>query len=101
MLIYAVAENFQVNVAFDTRRGTPGAVKHESLFQNADVRAAGELEIEDGVIVEVGDISGTYGTQGRLQTDHTFADAVLTAIDTIGAPLDAGERRRLRRRARR
>ena len=99
VLIYAVDENFQIKVGFDGTRGTDEAVKHETLFHNADVRAAGELEIEGGVILEVGDSSGTYGTQGRLQTDHTFADAVLRALDGIAAPIDAGERRRLERRA--
>jgi hypothetical protein len=98
VIIYAVDQNFQINVGFDGVRGNPEAVKHETLFHNADVRAAGELEIDKGTIVEIGDISGTYGTAGRLQTDQTFADAVLTALDNISAPLDAAERRRLEER---
>jgi hypothetical protein len=97
--IYAVDENFAIHVGFDGVRGTTDAVKHETLFHNADVRAAGELEVEAGVIVEVGDISGTYGTPGRIQTDPLFADAVLTALDRIDAPIERNERRRLERRA--
>src|SRR4051794_13752502 len=42
--IYAVDENFTVHVALDGVRGTQNAVKHETLFHNADVRAAGELQ---------------------------------------------------------
>jgi hypothetical protein len=98
-LIYAVNEDFEIHVGFDGIRGTPNAVKHETLFHNADVRAAGEMEIEVGVIIEVGDVSGTYGTPGMIQTDPLFADAVLTALDRINAPLADNERRRLERRA--
>jgi hypothetical protein len=99
-LIYAVDENFAIRVGFDGVRGTPDAVKHETLFHNADVRAAGELEVEGGVIVEVGDLSGTYGTPGMIQRDPLFAEAVLTALDRIHAPIAPDERRRLARRAR-
>lgn len=98
-VIYAVNENFEINIGFDGVRGSRDAVKHETLFHNADVRAAGELEIEAGVIVEVGDISGTYGTPGRIQTDPSFADAVLNALDRASAPIERSERRRLERRA--
>jgi hypothetical protein len=98
-LIYAVDENFVIRVALDGVRGMPNAVKHETLFHNADVRAAGELEVVDGVIVEVGDVSGTYGTPGRIQTDPLFASAVLIALDEIGAPIESAEHRRLARMA--
>jgi len=97
--IYAVNENFAIHVALDGVRGTQDAVKHETLFHNAEVRAAGELEIEAGVIVKVDDISGTYGTPGRIQTDPRFADAVLTALDEIHAPIDRNVRSGLERRA--
>lgn len=95
VLIFAVNADFQINVGFDGRRGSPHTVKHETLFQNAEVRAAGELEVKDGMIVEVTDISGTYGTPGRLQTDPSFSDAVLIGLDRIGARLDEKERQRL------
>jgi hypothetical protein len=99
VLIYAVDETFRIHVGFDGVRGTSEAVKHETLFHNADVRAAGELEIEDGVIIEVGDVSGTYGTPGRIQTDPLFTQAVLTALKRIEAPLEDNELRRLERRS--
>jgi hypothetical protein len=97
--IYAVDENFAVHVALDGVRGTKDAVKHETLFHNADVRAAGELEIEAGVIVRVDDISGTYETPGSIEADPLFAGAVLTALDGISAPIEQNERRRLEQRA--
>jgi hypothetical protein len=99
ILIYAVDENFAINVGFDGVRGTANAVKHETLFHNADVRAAGELEIDAGVIIEVGDVSGTYGTPGRIQTDPMFAEAILKALDRTSATIERAERRRLERRA--
>jgi hypothetical protein len=99
VLIYAVDENFETRVGFDTPRGRPDAVKHETLHRNADVRAAGELEVDDGVIVEVGDVSGSYGTSGRIQTDPAFVTAVLRAIAKAGVGLAAPERKRLQRRA--
>jgi hypothetical protein len=97
--IYAVDENFAIHVALDGVRGAQHAVKHETLFHNADVRAAGELEIKAGLIVKVDDISGTYETPGNIETDPLFADAVLTALDGIDAPIEHNERRRLERRA--
>jgi hypothetical protein len=96
--IYAVDANFRVRVGFDTRRGMHDAVKHETLFSNADVRAAGELEIRRGIVVEVGDVSGSYGTSGRIQTDRTFVDDLLTAFERIGVPMKKAEQERLRRR---
>ncbi|HVR41598.1 MAG TPA: hypothetical protein VMU84_21055 [Thermoanaerobaculia bacterium] len=98
-LIYAVDENFAIHVGFDGVRGTLDAVKHETLFHNADVRAAGELEVEAGVIIGVNDVSGTYRTAGRLRADPLFADAVLTALDRIGAPIEPNERATLEQRA--
>lgn len=100
VLIYAVSETHQMRVGFDTARGKRDAVKHETLHHNADVRAAGELEVDRGIIVEVGDVSGSYGTSGRIQTDPEFVKAVLTSIDGVGARIRSAERRRLTRRAR-
>lgn len=99
VLIYAVDEEYRMQVGFDTQRGTPNAVKHETLFHNADVRAAGELGVVDGIIVEVGDVSGSYGTAGRIQTDPQFVAAVLKAINDAGATIQQQERRRLERRS--
>lgn len=97
--IYAVDENFAVHVALDGMRGTRDAVKHETPFHNANVRAAGELQIEAGLITRVDDISGTYETPGSMEADPLFADAVLTGLDGIGAPVEGSERRRLEQRA--
>jgi hypothetical protein len=99
VMIYAVGENFDVHVGFDSERGTTNAVKHETLFHNAEVHAAGELEVLDGIIVEINDISGSYGTRGHLQSDSEFAQAVLKALFLAEAPVHRPERLRLRRRA--
>src|ERR1041385_1336527 len=64
VLIYAVDTKFSIHVGFDGIRGQSTAVKHETLFHNADVRAAGELEVFEGMIVTVNDHSGSYGTAG-------------------------------------
>jgi hypothetical protein len=99
VMIYAVGENFEIHAGFDSERGTANAVKHETLFHNADVRAAGELNVVDGIIIEINDISGSYGTPGRLQSDPEFAQAVLRALRLARAPLHRSERLRLSRRA--
>ena len=74
-------------------------MKHETLFHNANVRAAGELEVVDGMIVNVNDHSGSYGTVGKLQTDRRFAMAVLTAIDLVAAPTKDRARTQLKKQA--
>jgi hypothetical protein len=99
VLIYAVDGNFNIHVGFDGVRGETNAVKHETLFHNADVRAAGELSVVDGIIVEVNDFSGSYRTAGKLDTDRRFAEAVLTAIDGASIPLHPVEREQLRKKA--
>ena len=99
VLIYAVDDNFNVHVAFDGIRGEENAVKHETLFHNADVRAAGELSVVDGIIVEVNDLSGSYRTAGKLDTDRRFAESVLTAFDRVAVSLHPVERERLRKKA--
>ncbi|MEA2491778.1 MAG: hypothetical protein QOH21_3570 [Acidobacteriota bacterium] len=100
-LIYAVDGKYQINVGVDGKRGSGDAVKHETLFHNADVVAAGEMDIENGVIVAINDHSGSYLTYGSLDLDPAFADAVLIAIDRANAPLDSRERLRLGKKAQR
>jgi len=95
VLIYAVDRNLELHVAFDGIRGNADAVKHETLFHNADVEAAGEMQVRRGIIFAVNDLSGSYRTAGRLGEDRRFARAVLAAIDRIAAPLAWSERRRL------
>jgi hypothetical protein len=80
-LIYAVDVNFEIRAGFDGIRGEENAVKHETLFHNADVRAAGEMAVVGGIIVSVNDFSGSYRTAGKLETDRRFAEAVLTACE--------------------
>jgi hypothetical protein len=99
VLIYAVDSNFNMHIGFDGVRDQPNAVKHETLFHNADVFAAGELTVNDGIIVRVNDRSGSYRTVGKIDIDRRFAEAVLTAIDRASAPLSGSERSRLREKA--
>jgi hypothetical protein len=104
VLIYAVNAELELRVALDGRRGAPGAVKHETLFHNGDVLAAGEMGVLRGIIVEVNDRSGSYGTHGDLElTGNTlFAAAVVGAmrkIDVPFFPLAASEWERLARLA--
>lgn len=87
VMIYAVDGKYQMNVAVDTVRGTPNAVKHETLFHNAPVLAAGEIDVDDGIIVAVNDRSGTYQTRGMLDLDSSFANAVARAITEANVPI--------------
>lgn len=99
VLIYAVDTNFDMHVGFDGIRGQENAVKHETLFHNADVRAAGELQVVGGIIVKVNDFSGSYRTVGKLDTDRRFAEAVLTACERASASFSPLEFAWLRRKA--
>lgn len=94
--IYAVAESGEIRVAPDGDRDTPNSVKHETLFHNAPVRAAGEIHIRDGQIIHVNDHSGSYQTYGALHANPAFAQARLQAFDGL---LTASEELRLLRLA--
>jgi hypothetical protein len=85
--IFAVSEDFEIHIAPDSDRALEGAVKHETLFHNADVLAAGEICIRDGIIAGLNDLSGSYGTDGALETNPGFADAALLAFDKHGLPV--------------
>ncbi|MEY2500622.1 MAG: hypothetical protein QOI07_956 [Verrucomicrobiota bacterium] len=93
--IFAVDKDFEVHVAPDSERANAHAIKHETLFHNADVRAAGEICIQEGVIVNLNDHSGSYKTVGKLETDSDFADAVLRASDLHDLPVDSVLRHKL------
>jgi hypothetical protein len=93
--IYAVSESYELHFAPDGERQVPDSVKHETLFKNADVRAAGEIAVVEGVISEINDRSGSYRTYGALEADAGFADAVLVAIDKLDAPLSPSLREKL------
>lgn len=56
------------------------AIKHETLFSNEPVNAAGELVIEDGKIRQVSNDSGTY----NCPLDDHLRGAVLEAIKSAG-----------------
>lgn len=99
VLIYAVDADLQVHVAFDGLRGTTTAVKHETLFHNADVQAAGEIVIVDGIVQSVNDHSGSYRTHGQMEVDPAFAQAVLDSLDQLGVLMAPVERIRLKRKA--
>lgn len=87
ILIYAISTRSEMHVAPDGERGSPNATKHETLFHNAPVLAAGELTLTAGVIDSINDKSGTYGTSGYLATTKSFREAVLRAIRGAGATL--------------
>jgi hypothetical protein len=83
MFIYAVNEDYEFRTAPDSgpRPEAPlNAVKHETLFHNAHVRAAGEVQIQDGIIVDINDLSGSYGTRAIMNNDPQFSCDVLEAI---------------------
>jgi hypothetical protein len=75
-IIYAVSIELVVHIAFDGIRGAANAVKHETLFHNANVAAAGEVSFVMGRISDINDHSGSYGTFGKLESDPAFARAV-------------------------
>lgn len=75
-IIYAVSSDLVVHIAFDGVRGAADAVKHETLFQNANVEAAGEVSFVMGRVSGINDHSGSYGTFGKLASDTAFTRAV-------------------------
>jgi hypothetical protein len=70
LMIYAVGEDHTVHVGFDApnarKQQMDGAVKHETLYEGAPVRAAGEIYVKGGIICAINDASGTYGTRGVI-----------------------------------
>lgn len=75
-IIYAVSARLVVHIAFDGVRGQANAVKHETLFHNANVAAAGEVLFVMGRVSGINDHSGSYGTYGKLASDPAFTRAV-------------------------
>lgn len=83
--IFAVNARFQMRIGLDGDRASdPDATKHETLWENADVLAAGEIRFLDGVVVELNDHSGSYGTHGVLRSSSGFRNAVLEALTCAG-----------------
>jgi len=85
-LIYAVNSDLQIHVGFDGERGTEGAVKHETLFHNDSVEAAGEIHVRAGIVVDVNDRSGSYRTTGLMGIDRRMPKAILEAFQRANIP---------------
>jgi hypothetical protein len=86
-LIYAIDADLRIHVGFDGDRGTANAVKHETLFHNAPVEAAGEMQVADGIVVSINDRSGSYGTTGLMRVDRRMARTVLAAMRLAKVPM--------------
>lgn len=93
--IFAISEDLDVHVAPDSDRGLQNAVKHETLFHNAHVLAAGEIFIKNGIISGINDISGSYDTIGELLITPDFARNVLNAFLIKNLPFTPSLRDRL------
>lgn len=93
--IYAVSEDFSIHIALDGDRTPNDAVKHETLFHNQDVRAAGELGFEGGILSTLNDHSGSYGTDGELKSAPEFAAAVLEAVRLHKIPISTSLKSKL------
>jgi hypothetical protein len=78
--IYAISTSLEMRIAPDGTRAEPNAVKHESLFHNEVVLAAGELGFENGLLASLNDHSGSYETDGELEANSDFVVAVLRAV---------------------
>jgi hypothetical protein len=85
--IYAVGLDYRIHVAPDGDRSQPNAVKHETLFHNDPVLAAGEVWITEGEVVAVNDHSGSYRTRTYLENDPQFARDLLEAMNRNGIPV--------------
>jgi hypothetical protein len=78
--IYAVGLDYTVHIAMDGDRSIPGSVKHETLFHNKNVLAAGEIGFTEGVITSINDHSGSYSTYTHIDITQSFVDALLQAF---------------------
>lgn len=87
--IYAVGLSGEMRVAADGGdRSRPHAIKHETLYHNDDVMAAGEVVFRDGVVVDLNDKSGSYRTFGEMRVNPDFCKAVLDALERTRVTLD-------------
>jgi hypothetical protein len=100
-IIYAVSSDLEVHIAFDGVRGAADAVKHETLFQNANVEAAGEVSFVMGRVSGINDHSGSYGTFGKLVSDPAFARAVRRGFSRTLVLMDPSVQKNLRSHRRR
>ncbi len=86
--IFAISEKLEIHIAPDSDRHLPDAVKHETLFHNANVLAAGEISIHEGIVTGLNDHSGSYDTFGGLETNPAFVHAILHAFKNNNVPVD-------------
>ena len=103
--IFAVNLDYRLRIATDggsRQSDNRNLVKHETLFHNADVRAAGEIEFREGVVVGLNSESGSYNQLGEdlLETDPSFSAAVLRALQDVGARVHETLANELRTKAR-
>lgn len=68
------------------------AIKHETLYGNLPVSAAGEIAIKNGIIVDLNEFSGTY----CATMDTHFKGAVLEALQRSGVKTSPQLRRKLK-----
>lgn len=75
----------------DPRSFPRDAIKHETLFKNQPVSAAGEIVFEHGEVVDLNNFSGTY----NVPFDRDFKGAVLQALDRSGIRVSHETRKKL------
>ncbi|QEF98879.1 hypothetical protein Mal15_29370 [Stieleria maiorica] len=88
--IYAVGESGDIRIALDCNRDHRDAIKHESLFHNANVMAAGEIGFQNGMIAFVDDSSGSYVTRGAMKSRPDFVGSLVNAIESNAIPIQDG-----------
>lgn len=87
--IFAINAAYVLHMAADggnRSANNKNLVKHETLFHNADVWAAGEIQFREGIVVAINSLSGSYNTTGTdlLEYDWQFAAAVNRAFAQSG-----------------
>lgn len=86
--IFAISKKFELRVALDCDRQQDNSVKHETLFHNEPVLAAGELTFRSGKVNTICDRSGSYCTIGALQTDPSFVRSLLRTFQSEFIPVE-------------
>ena len=85
--IYAISTTREMRIALDCDRSHPNAVKHETLFHNEDVVVAGEIRFDEGMVVDVNDHSGSYGTRGAFEVDPSSLKSVYDVFLNQNVPV--------------
>ncbi len=92
--IYAV-RNDTMRVGPDGDRSKKDVVKHETLFRNLPVQAAGEIRFHEGAVIDINDLSGTYLTEDEMEEEE-FRRVVAESLREAGVALSQDVRRRIR-----